>query len=268
MIVYPKQNAFRIFAVVCAIPLFAISPALGQTSSPVPAASPAATPTPKPRTPTDAVTPKAFKPYRHQGFMKRKAEGPIGILFLGDSITDGWPRKGADTWGKFAAANPADFGISAMRTEGLLWNITNGELDGISPKATIILIGVNNIIQCPDENPEWVAAGIQKIVETVHQKIPSTKVILMAIFPARNPATHPARARIAEVNRLIEKLADGDKTRFLDIGKQFLNPDGSIRKDLLPDGLHPNAKGYKIWSDAMAPILKDICPEAVAAPQN
>ena len=230
--------------------------AFSQTNVPAAATpAPTAKPTPIPRTELDAVTPKLFKKNRHEGFMKRKDEGPIGLVFLGDSITDGWPAKGRDSWEKFAPYSPADFGISAMRTEGLLWNVTNGEIDGLKPKAVVILIGVNNLIQCPDEPAVWVAAGIKKIVETVHEKAPGAKVLLLAIFPARNPANHPARARIAEVNRLISKLDDGNKTRFLDIGKLFLADDGTIRTDLMPDALHPNAEGYRVWVDAMQPVL-------------
>jgi len=207
------------------------------------------------RSPEDAVTPSLFKRNRHEEFMRRKSAGALGLLFLGDSITDWWPKNGKDTWAKFAPHNPANFGIAAMRTEGLLWNITNGELDGIKPKAVVILIGVNNLLQCPDEKPEWVAAGVRKVVDTVREKLPESKILLLAVFPARNPGDHPVRARLAEVNRLLPAIADGEDVQFLDIGKLFLAPDGTIRKDLMPDGVHPNAKGYQVWFDAMNPVL-------------
>jgi|GEM_PF-636571 len=207
------------------------------------------------RSEADAVTPKLFKRDRHEQFIKRKADANIRLLFLGDSITDWWPKNGGETWAKFAPYDPADFGVMAMRTEGLLWNISNGELDGIKPKVVVILIGVNNLLQCPDEKPEWVAAGIHKVVETVRQKSPESKIVLLAILPARNPATNPIRARIAAVNPLIAKLADGDHIRFLDIGSAFLDAAGNVRKDLTLDALHPNAKGYQVWYDAMQPML-------------
>lgn len=207
------------------------------------------------RSADDAITPVLFKRNRHDEFMRRKSSGPVGILFLGDSITDWWPKNGKDVWAKFAPLTPANFGVASMRTEGLLWNITHGELDGINPKAVVILIGVNNILQCPDEKPEWVVAGISKIVETVREKLPASRILLMAVFPARNPADHPARARIAEINRLLPSLADGKNVLYLDIGKLFLTPQGTIRGDLMPDGVHPNAKGYQVWFDAMNPVL-------------
>ena len=141
-----------------------------------------------------------------------------------------------------------------MRTEGMLWNIANGELDGIRPKAVVVLIGINNILQCPDDKPEWIAAAIQKVVETVHAKIPNTKVLLMGILPGRWGHVQ-AQPRIDAVNRLLARLDDGKKTRFLDIGKSFLTPQGEVNKDLLPDRLHPNERGYEIWYAAMQPIL-------------
>jgi beta-glucosidase len=240
-----------------AIPLAAAGAPPQKATPPPAAAQPSPKPTPKPRTPLDAVTPKPFKKYRHEGFLRRKAEGPIGLLFLGDSITDSWPRAGKSTWELFAPHQPANFGISAMRTEGLLWNITNGELDGIDPKLTVVLIGVNNIIQCPDEQPEWVAAGVRKTLQVIREKTPATRVALMAILPARNPGNHPARAKIAAANREIAKLADGDTVRFIDIGTAFLNPDGTTRKELMPDGLHPNARGYEVWYKALQPLLAE-----------
>lgn len=228
---------------------------LATNLAPTPVAAKTAT---LPRTEADAVTPKLFKKNRHEQFIQRKAAGPVGLLFLGDSITDWWPRNGKDSWAKFAPNAPADFGVAAMRTEGLLWNITHGELDGLKPKATVILIGVNNILQCPDEKPEWVAAGIRKIVATVREKMPGTKILLLAIFPARNPATHPARDRIAAVNRLIAGLDDGKNVRFLDLGSKFLDAEGNVRMDLTRDALHPNAKGYEVWYEAMQPMLSEM----------
>ena len=208
------------------------------------------------RTAESASTPKPFRVNRHKEFIKRKAEGPVGLLFLGDSITDHWPKNGAITWAKFAPWNPADFGVSAMRTEGLLWNITNGELDGLKPKAVVILIGINNILQCFEEKPEWVAAAITKVVATVQAKCPGTRILVMGILPGRWGHVN-APPKIAAVNQLLAKLDDGKNVRFLDIGKSFVTATGEPNKELLPDRLHPNEAGYQIWYDAMQPILAE-----------
>ena len=224
--------------------LLSASPVLAETP-----ANPATTP---------AERPEAPKQQRFESFLPIAKAGEAKLVFLGDSITDWWPRNGKDSWAKFAPHDPAGFAVAAMRTEGLLWNITHGELDGLKPKVTVVLIGVNNILQCPDEKPEWVAAGIRKVVATVREKMPETKVLLMAIFPARNPATHPARARIAAVNRLIADLDDGKQVRFLDLGAKFLDAEGNVSKALTRDGLHPNAKGYEIWYQSIQPLLTEM----------
>ena len=138
-----------------------------------------------------------------------------------------------------------------MRTEGLLWNVTHGQLDGIRLKAVVILIGVKNILQCPEEKLKWIAAGIRKGVEIVRQKTPECNLHLLGIFSTRNPAANPVRDRIALVNLLIGKLADGEKICFQDIGSKSLDAEGKIRPELIPDGVHPNAISYQVWYDVM-----------------
>ena len=119
---------------------------LAQTpQQPAPAVSASPKPTPPPRTPSDAITPAMKDQQRHADFLFRKTEGEIGLLFLGDSITDFWPRRGEASWLQLAPYKPANFGISGDRTEHLLWRIANGELDGISPKVTVLMIGTNNV---------------------------------------------------------------------------------------------------------------------------
>ncbi len=224
------------------------------------AATAAAKPAKKPRTAEDALTPAVKNPERHEGFLARIKEGPVGLLFLGDSITDAWPRRGKESWAKFAPYNPADFGISGDRTEHVLWRITNGELEGIDPKVTVIMIGTNNIGHFADEKPAWAAAGVKKIVDTVHAKLPNTRVLLLAVFPRGTKDSTP-RKRVDAINALICKLGDGKKTVYLDIGDEFLDDEGNLPKEIMPDLLHPNAKGYDIWYEAMWPTLEKMLKE-------
>jgi beta-glucosidase len=232
----------------------AIAPAKKRT------AKPKAVQAAKPRTPEDAVTPAIKDPKRHEQFLARIHEGPIGLLFLGDSIMDAWPSRGKESWQKFAKYDPADFGISGDRTEHVLWRITHGELDGIRPKVVVVMIGTNNVGHFKDEKPEWAAAGVKKIVETIHAKLPETKVLLLGVFP-RDAKDSPTRKKVEATNQIISKLDDGQKTRYLDIGKEFLDSEGEIPKDIMPDRLHPNAKGYDIWYEAMRPLLEKMMAE-------
>lgn len=248
----------RWLPVVCCVVLSLVA----QTAFTAPAAVKAAAkttikPPAAPRTPADAVTPAVKNPERHEKFLARIKQGPVGLLFLGDSITDAWPGRGKDTWAKFAPYQPADFGISGDRTEHVLWRITHGELDGIAPKAVVLMIGTNNVGHFADEKPEWAAAGVKQILDTVHQKLPKAKVLLLAVFP-RDRKDSSMRQRVDQINALIAKLADGKQTVYLDIGQKFLDSAGEIPNDIMPDRLHPNAKGYEIWYDAMQPTLEKL----------
>lgn len=225
---------------------------LGLVAAGVPAADKA------PRTPESAVTPNDRNHKRHETFLKRIQEGPVGLVFLGDSITDFWPRSGKDTWEKFAPHHPVDLGISAERTEDVLWRITNGELDGISPKAVVIMISTNNIGHFPDEKPEWAAAGVKRIVETVRTKLPKAKVVLMSVFPRGKTAEDGMRKKVVAINAIIKDYGDGKDVFYVDVFNKFLDEQGNLPKDIMPDALHPNAKGYQIWFDAMWPTLEPL----------
>ena len=210
-----------------------------------------------PRTPESAVTPEGGAYGR---ILARVKEGPVGILFLGDSITENWPNTSKSTWSKLEPYHPADFGIGGIETGRLLWCITSfGELDRISPKVVVIMIGTNNIGHNPDETPEWAAAGIKKVVETVHEKLPRAKVLLLGILPraeTKEIAGIAAVAKVAQVNAIIKGLDDGKNITYLDLGGNFLDPQGKAIKELYFDGLHPNSKGYDVWFNAMWPILE------------
>jgi beta-glucosidase len=209
------------------------------------------------RTPDDALTPKIKNPERHDQFLYRIKEGDIGLLFMGDSITDFWPKVGEYTWLKFAPYHPADFAISGDSTEHVLWRITHGELDGINPKVVVLMIGTNNIGHTPPDQPEWAAAGVEKIVQIFRDKLPNTRILLLGVFPRDTPGS-VHRDAVAKINEVISKLDDGKMIRYLDIGKVFLDADGNIPRDVMKDGLHPTGKGYELWYEAMHPLLDEM----------
>jgi len=225
----------------------------------VSAQEPATRPTVPPRTPDSAVTaaPSQRGPARHEQFMYRIKEGEVGLLFLGDSITDFWPRTGENSWLKFAPFHPANFGVSGERTEQLLWRLTNGELDAVHPKLVVLMIGTNNIGQRPADKPEWAAAGVAKVLETIHQRLPDSKVLLLGVFP-RDLKDSSKRADVNKINVIISRLDDGHKTRYMDIGRVFLDADGEIPADIMADKLHPTAKGYDLWYDAIHATVKEM----------
>lgn len=204
----------------------------------------------------------------HEKFLARAKSGPIGVLFLGDSITEGW-GKAPQIWdyyyGNLQAAN---FGIGGDQTQHVIWRIENGELDGIHPKVVVLMIGTNNSYA---NTGEEIAAADKKIIGMIRAKIPEAKVLLLAIFPRdarRNPEGLITDAAIAEAakrmaaidhaNALLAKLDDGINIRFLDIGDKFLGRDGKIPWTIMPDQLHPTAAGYELWAEAMQPLLTEM----------
>jgi lysophospholipase L1-like esterase len=202
---------------------------------------------------------------RHDEFLKVAKAGNIDLLFLGDSITDGWRSGGKAIWDKyFAPLKAANFGISGDRTEHVLWRLRNGELEGFQPKVSVVMIGTNN-----GDSPADVAQGIKAILSDVHDRHPKCKILLLGIFPRSEKATDGARTKNEEVNKLISKFVTFSDTRrvaYLDIGAKFLAADGTLPKDIMPDLLHPNEKGYQIWADAIIDKVKQLLQEVGGKP--
>jgi lysophospholipase L1-like esterase len=199
---------------------------------------------------------------RHEEFLTVAKAGGIDILFLGDSITDFWRTRGSNVWNQcYAPRHAANFGISADRTQHVLWRMEHGELDGLKPKVVVLMIGTNNTGKEHDGAvrntvPETIE-GVTAVVKGLRTRLPQTKILLLAIFP-RGTLDNPQRAQVALINTVLPKLDDGKMVRFLDIGSKFLEPDGTLPLDIMPDLLHPNEKGYQIWADAMEPTLAEM----------
>ena len=190
---------------------------------------------------------------RHKVLLDRVKPGRAGLLFVGDSITQGWEGPGRDVWRRFYTPRDAvNLGIGGDRTQHVLWRLDNGELDGVKPKAVVVLIGTNNL---STNAPEEIAEGIKLIIKKLREKLPGTPVLLMGIFPRSLRPEDPFREKLRAVNAIVAKLADGKNVRYLDIGSKFLEPDGTIARSTMPDGLHLTAKGYRIWADAIEPTL-------------
>lgn len=226
---------------------------------------------PAPRTAATAITPRdaTWHASWHTKIAARMAEakGDFGLVLIGDSITDLWPTKGTKTYAQLLPWKPLNLGISGENTEHVLHRLLNGQLEGIRPKAAMILIGTNNLGHSPDEKPEWTAAGVRKVVETVRAKLPDTKILLLAIFPRGGdkgpngirPNSQPTdliRQRVVQTNALLASIADDRTVFFRDLGPLFTNDDGSLRMELMPDALHPNEAGYAVWLGAVLPLLE------------
>ena len=196
---------------------------------------------------------------RHEGFIAEARHGKHEIVFIGDSITDGWRDRGLKVWNQFYAPhNALNLGISGDRTQHVLWRIEHGELDELKPKAVVLMIGTNNTGKekngTPRNSAQEAIEGVTAVTKKIREKLPQSRLLLLAIFP-RGAVDAPQRAQIKEINDALAKLDDRKRITFLDIGKVFLSEDGSIPTEIMPDLLHPSKKGYQRWAEAMEPTL-------------
>jgi len=179
----------------------------------------------------------------------------VDLLFLGDSITAGWNW---DVWQKnFAPFKAANFAIGGDHTGNVLWRLQHGDVGNIQPKLVVLLVGVNNFGHL-NETPEQVAAGVSKVVQQIQLAWPNSKILLNAIFPYEQDAKSPKRQKVKKVNQLIAKLANKKNVIFKDYGDLFLEKNGNISPEIMGDFLHPTAKGYQIWADAMTPDIVEL----------
>jgi lysophospholipase L1-like esterase len=209
----------------------------------------------------DTVVPvprkEAYWMKMHDGFLDRAKQGNVNLLFLGDSITEGW--KYNSTWKRhYEPRHAANFGIGGDRTQHVLWRIQNGELENLHPKVVVLMIGTNN---AGGNSADQIAQGVNAIVDHLRKQLPTTKILLLAVFPRGAQPGTPVRDKLTAVNQQIAKLDDGSNVRYLDIGKAFLQPDGTLSKDVMPDYLHLSSKGYQIWADAIEPVLWSMLDE-------
>jgi lysophospholipase L1-like esterase len=194
---------------------------------------------------------------RHEHVLELNVKGEAELLFIGDSITQGWEGAGKDVWAtRYDRYHAANLGFGGDRTQHVLWRLDQGEVDGFKPKAAVLMIGTNNS-NASDNTADEIAAGVKAVVERLQLKHPKMHILLLGVFP-RGEKPNPQRDKIASVNSTIAKLDDGKTVHYLDIGGKFLQPDGSISKEIMPDFLHLSPKGYQIWADAIEPKLGEL----------
>ena len=183
---------------------------------------------------------------------KRASEGgkKAQLIFIGDSITEGWEGAGKEVWAEnYAKYDAINLGIGGDRTQHVLWRLDNGNIDGLNPKAAVVMIGTNNS-NGEDNTADQIAEGIRAIVQKLRTKLPETKILLCAIFP-RGENVNPQRGKILQVNQIVHKLADGQNVLWVDFGHKFIDDGGHIPRDIMPDYLHLSKAGYQIWADSI-----------------
>lgn len=198
--------------------------------------------------------------------MDQQGATGINVLFLGDSITQLWLKdsrwpNGQEVWDKtYAPMKACNLGVAGERTENLLWRIREGKMiDGLTPKAVVLLIGVNNLTgwggRQGGDTPDNLAGAVKQIIGEVQARMPETKILLLGIFPALDK-DNPIREKIRQTNLLLTKLQQPQKVEYLEFGEKFLAPDGTAPKEMLRDGIHLSPAAYAVWAEAMTPTLQ------------
>jgi lysophospholipase L1-like esterase len=118
----------------------------------------------------------------------------------------------------------------------------------------MLMIGTNSAGSATSAE---IAEGVGAVVLELRQDFPAAKILLLGIFPRANPGD-PIRKTVLDVNPIIAKLHDGKNIFYLDIGAKFLDANGMIPADIMPDLLHPTQKGYEIWAEAVKGPLAEL----------
>ncbi len=247
----------------------ASSPATGQAAPLDPATNPS-------NRPNTAIIPVPQDPramdrqfmQKHAANVARAKQGNIDLLFIGDSIMQGWTSGG--DWGKavfdknYGQYSTAVFAVGYDRTQHVLWRMANGEGEGYQPKVIELLLGTNNL--GPNTAAETIV-GEKAVLDDLRKRFPEARILVVGIFPRGGP--HDAvRMDVAAVNEALSKMADDKHIFYRDISKVFLNVDSTTNEGLKADRLHPSAKGYQLWAEAVKPVMDKLLNDAGVTPKT
>lgn len=197
---------------------------------------------------------------RAAAIVEKARAGGHRVLFLGDSITEGWLAKGKDVWREVWEPRRAiDAGVSGDRTQHVLWRLDHGLLEALAGsnndvRACVVMIGTNNS-NGADHTAEQIGDGIVAVVQRLRAGLPNAKVLLLAVFP-RGEQPNAQREKNAEASRrAFAAFARDSHVQCCDIGDRFVGAGGAITKDVMPDALHLSPAAYRTWADA---IVRDV----------
>ena len=182
-------------------------------------------------------------------------QGPVDVLLVGDSITIQW----GSSWSKhFPDRKAVNIGIGGDKTQNVLWRLDHGGVDGLKPRAIVLMIGNNNMFFTPETGVAAAAQGVKACLANLREKFPEADVVVAKILPCHAPKVRFYEDILltnAEIDKL--KLDADPKVKVLDLTKDFLNEDGTIKLDLFTsDKIHLSLSGYEVYAQRLAPLLK------------
>lgn len=194
---------------------------------------------------------------RHAAIVELNKSRQPKVILVGDSITHFWggapkmgPVRGAISWAKyFEPRDAANLGYGWDRTENVLWRLQHGEVDGLKPKAIVLLIGTNNLELNTTED---IVLGVKAIATEVRQRCPGAKLLILAL--PRGSAHDPLRLKSAQLTQALVAAQIGDVT--LNLSDRFIQADDSIPRHLMSDLLHPTEAGYEIMGESIDKQLR------------
>jgi lysophospholipase L1-like esterase len=197
----------------------------------------------------------------HEHTLGRIRQGEVDLLLIGDSITQRWADVGRRIWdAHYGHRRAVNLGFGGDRTEHVLWRLDHGEIEGIAPKLVVVMIGTNNTGARHDP-PDETAAGIQAILTTLRIRLPITKILLLGVFPRSSSADDPLRRLNVAINDHLRHYADNQQVFFLNLSQRFLDDQGRLSQDLMPDYVHPSERGYQVWADGMEDMIRKLLDE-------
>ncbi len=189
-------------------------------------------------------------------FVQLPERGKISLVFIGDSIMEGWNDAGKEVWEKYySRRKAANFGISGDRTQHLLWRIEHGNLDGLSPDVVVLLIGTNNIKEQRNSVQET-TEGILAVTKAITEKLPNSRILVLGIFPCGEYPDCQSRQNARAVNQRLRKAIKHHQIDYLELDHIFVEPSGRISSEIMPDYLHLTSLGYQLWANAMEPYIR------------
>ena len=188
-----------------------------------------------------------------------KQNKSIELLMVGDSITNNFDKggPGEPIWKQhFEPLNALNLGFGGDRTNHVLWRLDHLPPLKAPPKAASLMIGTNNICWGSDK-PKQAADGVQAIAAKLNKMYPRMKILVLGVFPRRQNLDHPHRKHIIELNSYLpDLLKEIPNVTYMDIGPQFLDDNGFLSKEMMPDTTHPSKEGHEIWANAIIPSLE------------
>jgi lysophospholipase L1-like esterase len=193
----------------------------------------------------------------------QKNPGPCDILLVGDSITQQWGSpldKGVlnAAWLKaFPGAKTINIGIGGDKAQNVLWRLDHGGVDGLKPRAIVLMIGNNNMFFTAETGIEAAARGVQACVERLRGTFPGAHVIVVKILPCHAPGNR-FHDDIGRTNAALDPLLlDSDpQVTVLDLTADFVGADGVLREALYtPDRIHLSPAGYAVYAARLQPLV-------------